>query len=163
MLFLLFHIENDRYVIDVRQVAEVLPLLDVKHIPLMPPGVAGAFSYRGKPVPVVDLNELTYGRPAAKRLSTRLVLVYYSAQAGSNHLLGLIAEKATELVRHGADRFTEPGVSNRETPYLGPVVADEAGLIQWIDPQRILPGTVTEKLFAQLEEPTTHSGARHDA
>lgn len=158
MLFLLFNIGNDRYVIDVRQVAEVLPLLGVKHIPLMPPGVAGVFNYRGKPVPVIDLNELTYGGPAAQRLSTRIVLVYYQTPAGSHHLLGLIAEKATELVRYDVDRFTEPGVTNRETPYLGPVVTEETGLTQWIDPQKLLPVSITEKLFAQLQEQATHSG-----
>lgn len=157
MLFLLFHIGNDRYVIDARQVAVVLPLLVIKRIPLMPSGVAGAFNYRGRPIPVVDLNELAFGRAAAARLSTRIVLVHYNDSAGNSQLLGLIAEKATELVRYDADRFSDPGIANRETPYLGPVVADEGGLIQWVDPQKLLPEYVAEKLFAQLQEPTIYA------
>lgn len=158
MLFLLFHIGNDRYLIDARQVAEVLPLLRIKHIPRMPAGVAGACNYRGQPVPVIDLNELAYGRPAAQRLSTRIVLVHYAARDGGTHLLGLVAEKATSLVRHEPQRFADPGVANRDTPYLGPVVADEAGLAQWIEPQKLLPPAVAEKLFARLREPATHDG-----
>ena len=37
MLFLLFRLDQDRYAIEARQVAEVLPMLTVKQIPQAPP------------------------------------------------------------------------------------------------------------------------------
>lgn len=152
MLFLLFQLGEDRYLLDAMQVAQVLPLIGVKQIPLMPAGVAGALNYRGKPLPVVDLNQLAFGRSAARKLSTRIVLVDYRGEDGSSKLLGLIAEKATELVRYEPEEFTDPGIANPETPYLGPVVSDATGLIQWVDPKKLLPASITEKLFTQLAE-----------
>ena len=66
MLFLLFELGQDRYALDVRQVAEVLPLVEFKRIPQAPPFVAGLLNYRGDPVPVIDLSQLTLSRPAER-------------------------------------------------------------------------------------------------
>src|SRR5438552_2197518 len=99
MLFLLFQLGKDRYALDIRQVAEVLPLVEVKQIPHTLPAVVGAFNYRGTSIPLIDLNELALGRPALKRLSTRIILVHYPDPKGTSHLLGLIAEKATGTMR----------------------------------------------------------------
>ena len=76
MLFLLFQLGRERYALEAGQVAAVLPLLSIKEIPQAPPAVAGLCNYRGRPVPVIDLSELTLGRPAQSRLSTRIVLVH---------------------------------------------------------------------------------------
>ena len=55
MLFLVCHFGDDRYVLNTGQITEILPMVQLKRIPQAPPGVAGAFNYRGVPVPVVDL------------------------------------------------------------------------------------------------------------
>ncbi len=94
MLFLVFELARDRYALDVSQVAEVLPLVAIKQIPQAPPAVAGILNYRGAPVPVIDVSQLTLGRPAERRLSTRIVLVHYPDADGQTRLLGLIAERA---------------------------------------------------------------------
>ncbi len=153
MLFLLFQLGKERYALDTRQVAEVLPLLGVKHIPLMPAGVTGILDYRGKPVPVIDLIELTLGRAAARQLSTRIVLVHLMGQEGGRHLLGLIVERATQLARYETTDFSDPGITNADTPYLGLVVSDVDGIIQWVEPDRLLPVSIAEKLFKQLQDP----------
>jgi chemotaxis-related protein WspB len=44
VLFLLFELGNDRYALDVRQIAEVLPLLGVKEIPKAPKAMTGLFN-----------------------------------------------------------------------------------------------------------------------
>ena len=62
----------------------------VGKMPKAPQAMIGLFNYRGTPVPVVDLSQLTLGRPSARRLSTRLVLVHYPDPKGGTHLLGLI-------------------------------------------------------------------------
>src|SRR4051812_9926135 len=99
MLFVLFQVGNDQYAIPASRVIEVLPLVHFKRIPQSPPGVAGAFNYRGTAVPVVDLNEMLLGRPAAERLSTRVLLVRYPMETARENILGLIAERATETLR----------------------------------------------------------------
>jgi len=151
MLFLLFELGSDRYALDVRQIAEVLPLLGVKQIPQAPEAMTGLFNFRGAPVPLIDLSQLTLGRPAARRLSTRIVLVNYPDETGRTHLLGLIAEKATQTTRHEPSDFVTSGVTSAGVPYLGPVVTDAHGLLQWIDVRTLLPPAFRDLLF---KEPT---------
>jgi chemotaxis-related protein WspB len=149
MLFLLFQLGQDRYALDTSRVAEVLPLVDIARIPQAPPGVAGLFNYRGVPVPVIDLSQLTIGRPAQSRLNTRIVLVHYPDGGGGTRLLGLIAEKVTETVRRDKADFVATGVTSDRVPYLGPVATDARGLMQWIDVESLLPASVRAVLFTQ--------------
>ena len=149
MLFLIFELGTDRYALDVRQVAEVLPLVAVKRVPRAPRSMNGLFNYRGGVVPAVDLSELTLGRPSSRRLSTRIVLVNYPDQAGRTHLLGLIAERATQTARHDASEFVPSGITNAGAPYLGPVVTDARGLLQWIDVRTLLPPSFRDLLFTE--------------
>lgn len=152
MLFVLFQLGQDRYALDATQVAEVLPLVSVTQIPQAPAAVAGVFNYRGAPVPAIDLSQLTFGRPVRRRLNTRIVLVHYPDDRGAMHLLGLIAERATETLRREPADFTASGVTNAAAPYLGPVAADSRGLIQWIEVNQLLPASVRDLLFQRPVE-----------
>ncbi len=156
MLFLLFQIGPNRYALDATRVIEVVPLLALKPLPQAPGGVAGIFNYRGRPVPAVDLSELTSGRPAAQRLSTRIVIVRHSDASCQQRLLGLIAEQATETLRTEAANFVDPGLSLRSAPYLGPVLMDPEGPIHWLYEHRLLAEPIKELLFAEPVLPPTH-------
>ena len=149
MLFLVFELARDRYVLDVSQVAEVLPLVAITQIPHAPPAVAGILNYRGAPVPVIDVSQLTLGRPAERRLSTRIVLVHYPDAEGRTRLLGLIAEKATQTMRREETDFVASGVTSEGASYLGPVAPDSRGLLQWLDARTLLPASVRDVLFRQ--------------
>jgi chemotaxis-related protein WspB len=133
---------------------EVLPLVALRRIPHAAKGIAGIFNYRGRPVPAVDLCELTLGQPAAERLSTRIIVVNYPDEAGGNHLLGLVAEHATEMVQKNAKDFVDPGVKVGAAPYLGRVSMDGKGVIQQLQEQRLLTESVRDLLFAQAAEPS---------
>jgi chemotaxis-related protein WspB len=147
MLFLLFQVGLDRYALDARQIAEVLPMVAIKRIPLSPRGVAGVCNYRGVPVPVIDLSELAGGRPTRLRFGTRLVLVHYADETGTRHLLGLVAEKATETLRCAPGDFVPSGVTNEGASFLGPVAAHAGSLIQRIEVDELLSPSVRSVLF----------------
>ena len=149
MLFLLFDLGRDRYALDAAQVAEVLPLVAVKEIPQAHPAVAGILSYRGAPVPTIDLSQLALGRPSERRMSTRVILVHYDAGRAGRRLLGLIAEHVTGTLRRDAEDFVPSGVAGGPAPYLGPVVADQERLIQRIDLQALLPAELRDRLFLE--------------
>ncbi|MDB6154200.1 MAG: cheW-like domain protein, partial [Chthoniobacteraceae bacterium] len=149
MLFLLFYLGQDCYALEAAQVAEVVPFLSIKQIPLAATGVAGMLNYRGEAVPVIDLSVLTLGSPSAVRLSTRIVLVHYADSFGGKRLLGLIAEKVTETVRLERTDFAGTGIANRAAPYLGPVAATARGMIQWVEVANLLPDSVREILFQE--------------
>jgi chemotaxis-related protein WspB len=152
VLFLCFQLGDDRYALDSSRVIEVVPLVEVKRIPHAIKAVAGIFNYRGKPVPLIDLSELALGRPARPHMSTRIVVITCPGADRAQHLLGLIAEKATGTLRRDAADFTDSGVLNRDAPYLGPIATHPDGLLQWIEPTTLLPAAVREVLFQQTLE-----------
>lgn len=149
MLFLMFRVGKDRYVLDVDQIEQVVPFMDAKALPGAPAGVVGAINYRGRPVPLIDLSELALGRPSAALMSTRIILVHYPASAPGADRLALCAERVIETVERDAADFVATGVEAGMPPYLGPVAADEAGLIQWVRAEALLPEELRAILFRQ--------------
>jgi chemotaxis-related protein WspB len=150
MLFILFQIGRDRYALSADSIIEVLPLMNLKRVPCAPVGVAGVLNYRGTPVPVVDLNEMMLAEPAARRLSTRIILVKYPLDAEHPRALGLIAEHATNMIQKSSQDFIGTGVESDDARYLGRVTNDTGGLIQWIEVERLLTSEVRDVLFREL-------------
>jgi chemotaxis-related protein WspB len=152
VLFLLFQLGNDRYALQASRVVEVMPFVNLSRIPNAPRGVSGMFNYRGKPVPAIDLCELTQGKPAENRLSTRIILVNYPDEQGRTHLLGLIAARVTATIRRASSDFVDPGFKLGNAPYLGPVMMDSEGCVQWVYEQRLLTDPVRDLLFCETLE-----------
>ena len=157
MLFLLFQLGGERYALEASRVVEVLPLLALKQIPQAPRGVAGLFNYRGHPVPALDLCEFTLGTPCRDLLSTRIIVINYTDENNNPHLLGLIAENATRMFRKNAEEFSDSGLQIEAAPYLGPVLLDDKGAIQWVRENRLLPEPLRRTLFSNTP-PITHDG-----
>lgn len=147
MLFLLFQIGQDHYALDARQVEVVLSPFSLKHIPATAPWVAGVFTFRGESVPVIDLSQLTLGRPAQRSMSTRITLVRYPSPGPDSRLLGLVMEKANDIMRREPSEFRDSGIDHSNAPYLGSVTDAPRGLIQSVQVQNLLPPEVRVHLF----------------
>jgi chemotaxis-related protein WspB len=146
MLYIVFRIGEDRYALATGCVVEIVPLVDVKHVPQAEFGIAGIFNYHGTPTPVVDLSALAAGRPGLRRLSTRIILVRYEDERAGTRVLGLIAEGATETMRREESDFATFGLGNRSAPYLGPVTRGATGLIQRVDVNGLLSAPIRASL-----------------
>jgi chemotaxis-related protein WspB len=149
MLFLLFQLGKDRYALEAGRIVEVVPLVTLKELPQAPKGFVGIFNYRGNPVPALDLSQLTSGTPSRECFSTRIIIVNHPDGRGATHFLGLIAERATDVIRKDPREFVDPGVRIGGAAYLGPVLMDPQGPIQWVHEQRLLPDPVRNVLFAK--------------
>jgi|SRR5579862_4167701 chemotaxis-related protein WspB len=149
MLFLVFRLGKDRYAIEAHQVIEILHLVNVKQIPGAAAGIAGVFDYHGAPVPLIDLAELAVGEPSLKWMSTRIILVEYGSGAGETHVLGLLAEQATETLRRKEEDFKDAGLAVTDTPYLGNVTTDAEGIVQRIEIHNLLSEDVRKQLFPE--------------
>jgi chemotaxis-related protein WspB len=149
MLFVLFHLGQERYALEAARVVEVVPLLALKRFPQSPRGVAGMFIYRGRPVPAIDLCELTIGRPAQENFSTRIILINHGKNSGEQQLVGLIAERVTETLRREESEFLDPGVQLASSPFLGPVLMDSRGVVQVINPERLMVDGLALMLSSQ--------------
>ncbi|NUQ28380.1 MAG: chemotaxis protein CheW [Acidobacteriaceae bacterium] len=152
MLFLLLQLGDDRYALKANQIVEVLPLLQLKKLPQSPTGVAGVMDYRNSPVPVLDLSELAIQRPSKPKLSTRIVVVNLADGQDDVRLVGLIAENVTETLQRDPGDFVFSGIESSRTPYLGPVVMDTRGMIQWVKPAVLLPAPLYGEIFKQSAE-----------
>jgi chemotaxis-related protein WspB len=85
-------------------------------------------------------------------LSTRLIVVSYPSrlEEGGSHLLGLIAERATDTMQRDPADFVASGITTGRAPYLGRVTTGSHGVVQRIDVETLLPDDVRESLFEQL-------------
>ncbi|MBX9579978.1 MAG: chemotaxis protein CheW [Gemmataceae bacterium] len=130
MLALTFQVGGDRMAVDVRRVREVVPRVGLAPATGAPPWVAGLFVYRGRVVPVVDLYRLAGAGECPPHLSSRIILVPYPA--GSDRLVGLLASQVADI-----RELPEPAVSGSAGGF-GPPVADGAGVLRFLDPDRLL-------------------------
>jgi chemotaxis-related protein WspB len=156
MLFLLFELDGERYALDAREIAHVLPLAPVRAFPGTPAYIAGVIDYEGAPVPVVDLPMLALGRPARALMSTRLVLVNDRGDDAADdpgvaqtppRRLALLLECATRTQSIAPERFAEGGIATPEARWLGPVARDEQGFVQWVKVAQLLDARVRALLF----------------
>ena len=150
MLFLVFQLGKDRYAVEANRVVEVLPLLELKRLPQAPRGIAGIFNLRGRPVPALDLSELTFGQPARQRLTTRIILIQHADAEGQPRLLGLIAEYVTQTIRKDPSDFASPGVTLNSAPYLGPILMDSPLPIQWLHAEHLVSEPIRQLLGSDL-------------
>jgi chemotaxis-related protein WspB len=146
MLLVVFQAGAERFGLEVTCVREVLALPALRPLPSAPEYVAGVFDYHGTLVPAIDLSQLLAGRPARLLLSTRVILVDYA----ETHLLGLVAEHATETVACRDEDWLPAGVAVEGAPYLGPILRHEDGMIQRVTVEELLAPAVRETLFAGL-------------
>jgi len=146
---LVLDVQGQRYGLDVSAVVEVVPTVRLRPLPGTPPSVAGLCRYRGSLVPVLDLSQMLTGAPAAQRYSTRIVIVTYRGPGGSDHLLGLLAER----LDHGADqsrgRLTGSGISTPEMPFLGKLTTTEDTVVQLMTVNHLVADDLRDRLFTE--------------
>ncbi len=147
MLFLQFVVDKTRYVLAAGNIMEVVPLVPLQKQPNAPAHIAGLMNYRGSSLPVIDLSQLFAGRKAILRLSSRIVVVKVVLPDQETRNIGLLLEKATEILKMDEGEFSEPGIENPQALYLGKVVMDGQGMLQLISPEYILSAMDIELLF----------------
>ena len=145
MLCLVLQLAGDRYAIDVREVEEVLPFLNMKDLPGAPPGVSGLIDYYGRPVPVLDLSAIATGVPTAVRVSTRIAIVRYQPDGDAPHLLGLLVPRA-DMLRCERSAFAPAPVASPGATYLGDVLTDRSGIVQLVDVATLITPGIRQAL-----------------
>lgn len=144
MLLLSFNISNERYVIETRNVIEIIPMVTLKKIPGAEKVVAGMLNYHGKAIPVIDINRLCNGYPVRKSLTSRIILVKYK----NERLLGLLAEHVTETLHIDDSEFKNLGMKVSNYEFLGGIAEHDDQLLQLIDIDKLLSDTVQMVIFS---------------
>jgi chemotaxis-related protein WspB len=160
MLLLTFTAGGNSYAVDTAWVVELVPRVELRKVPHAPVFLVGLLGYRGKVVPVIDLGLLLDVGPSRDCLSTRIILLNDSPgahncwnqdQEGSHDeprearanlilapsLLGLVAEHVSDLTYAQPAQLVPAPVQLPLTPYLGPVVQTDQGIVQLIVIERL--------------------------
>jgi chemotaxis-related protein WspB len=141
MLVLTFRVAEVLYAVAVKHVVEVVPRVALRGLPHAPDFLAGLLRYRGGAVPVVDLGLLMGESSCRERLDTRIILVDGGVHGGAGlGYLGLIAERVDDVQVVDESKRAVAGLEIRRAPYLGPVYETDGGLLQLIEPSKILDG-----------------------
>jgi chemotaxis-related protein WspB len=151
MMLIIFEAGGQTYGLDARTVCEVAPYPRCAPLPHAPAYVAGLATWRGRPLPVLDLSALIAGTAARPLLSTRLLVVEYSTPLGRAHPLGLVAEKAVETIVV-EDQVGEPQqVAIADAPYLNGTVEHAGRLVLRLSLEELLPAPVRAELFPESD------------
>jgi len=148
MLYLLFYVGSDRYIIEAGSIVSIIPLLKMHKMAGVPDYMVGYINYKGQTVPVTDISKLIRGKKSKSRLSTRIVLVDYFRH-NSHKTLGFIVEQATEVVKLAPQDFTPNMIDSDPMPFLGPIAKDADGMLQAIDIQGLIDAKIRDFLNGQ--------------
>jgi chemotaxis-related protein WspB len=145
MLVLTFRVAEVPYAVAVGRVVEVVPRVGLRAIPHAPAYLAGLLRYRGGAVPVVDLGLLMGEVACSDRLDTRIILVDGGVRGGGDSgLLGLVAERVDDVRLVEESRRAVAGLEIGDAPYLGPIFETDDGLLQLLEPGKILARVAAE-------------------
>jgi chemotaxis-related protein WspB len=137
-LLLLFHLGDEKYAIDCKQVVEIIPQVLLKKLYQAPEYVAGVFNYRGRIVPAIDLCFIIRGDCCRRCLSTRIMMVNYPMPNGTTRYLGLIAERVTDTLYKPESELIPTELSSNSTAYLGEMIPEQQGMIQRLRVEELL-------------------------
>jgi len=127
MLGLLVEAAGQRLALDVRQVAQVLPLATLRPYSPAPSVFVGLLLHHGGVMPVFDLERIRRAEPAPERLHTRLILI----QPGKDADLPSFVLRVARVIE--VRPFADQDFSS------GKILLDTEGTIEAIDPTVALP------------------------
>jgi chemotaxis-related protein WspB len=149
-LYLQLFVDSNRYALSAKDVVAIVPLVSMHDVPKAPEYIVGILNYHGNSVPVIDIRALLAGKKSENRLSTRIVIIKFEDENNGQRLIGVLAEKLTEVTRVEESEFMASGVQNDNAKFLGDVATDEQGILQRLQVSEILPKQAQQMLFVQV-------------
>ena len=146
-LYLQLYVGNSRFALSAKDVIAIVPVVSLHKVPKSPDYIVGILNYHGDSVPVIDVRVLLDGKKSNNRLSTRIVIIKFDADTNDRRMIGLLAEKLTEVTRVDESEFKASGVQNDNATYLGDVLTDEKGILQRLIVSEMLPKAAQKMLF----------------
>lgn len=133
MVMILFHVGEERYACDCDYIVEIVPKVPLKQVSHAPPYLAGLIRYNALLVPVLEFAQLCDNRPCQNMLSTRIIMLRQKSEEKTPQMMGLMAERVTEIIPQNTSDFSKHTVSFQNAAFLTGVLADDGGVIQQVD------------------------------
>jgi len=129
---------NEEYALPVETIVSIERLEQVNRVPHLPEYMLGLMRIRGELVPILDFEQILYGRSAKDHEDARVVVVQTE-----DLFIGLLVLDAKEIFDIPASVMTSSGLlAYSKTPYFTMVANFENRMITIVDPE-ILSKTLT--------------------
>jgi len=140
-----FRIGNETYGVRIGSVREIVRVPEITSVPSAPDLIEGVINLRGKIIPVMDLRK-RFGQSDIQHDKKNRILVVEL----ENHLLGLIVNAASEVLKINPSEIEAPGsvFADGESGYVTGVGKLKGRLIILLDISRLLQ----RPEFKRLEE-----------
>lgn len=117
--YLVFHLGEEEFGIQVQKVREIMGVQDVTQVPQTPPHVKGVINLRGKVIPVVDLR-LKFTMPTKEYTHRTCIIVVQVAGPRGMVLMGIVVDGVAEVLQvAGTDVEDTPSFGKEvEVPYV---------------------------------------------
>ena len=139
--YLVFFIADEPFAISSQDVIEILPMVNISHIPKTEDYVTGMMNFRGTMTPVIDLPMLLTTNAYQKKVCSRIIIINNKYHNEFKYT-GLIAEKVIRTTSLDTGDFSQHTLIKNGTKYLGNIAQDGNDKIQIIDLDQLLPEEV---------------------
>ena len=149
MQAVVFHVGPERYAIDTKSIAEVIPCIPARPVPAAPDAVLGVIEYRGDVIPVLDLCRLFRNEDCPVRLNNRILVCNLPEDAEAKQL-GILAENVTRVTTLDPDApGSHPGPETPGIRGLGKILQDATGLVQLVYVEELVPAEILDALVRE--------------
>jgi chemotaxis-related protein WspB len=148
MHVVIWTVAGQRYAIATRHVVEVVPAVAPRPMAHATAWIRGLMNFRGRLIPLIDAAVLMGTESGEPRMANRILVVRVMQKPDDNKSIGLLVEQVV-----GVDDLdfknssTHPGLNVPDTEYLGSVAQTDAGMVQLLEPARILKPEQAAVLF----------------
>jgi chemotaxis-related protein WspB len=153
MQAVVFHVGKERFAIDTKSIAEVIPCIPARPVPAAPNAILGVIEYRGDVIPVLDLCRLFRAEDCPIRLSNRILVCNLPTPGGDGtgrSQLGILAENVTRVTTLDPDApGAHPGPDTPGIRGLGKILQDATGLVQLVYVEELIPAEVLAALVRE--------------
>lgn len=133
---------NEEYAIPVEAVVSIERLEQVNPIPHLPDYMLGLMRIRGELVPILDFEQILYGRSIKEQANARVVVVQTETL-----FMGLLVLDAKEILNLPEDVMTTSGLmAYSRTPYFTIIANLKNRMITVVDP------AILSKTLAGMDE-----------
>jgi purine-binding chemotaxis protein CheW len=149
-----FKVADHCFAIDSAFVTEVLRGGSLTPVPLAPESIVGLLHLRGRIVPVIDMRRrLGFAVPPPSAVRTHLVL------RQQDDWYSLLVDEVLDVHDFPAERIEQPAKADGPaTDAVTGVFAGPAGLVHFLDPQRIVQSLVRQRTAPFIRHGASHGG-----
>jgi purine-binding chemotaxis protein CheW len=105
--YLTFALGAEEYGVPVLKVREIINVVDITHVPQVPPHVRGVINLRGKVIPVIDLRA-KFGLPAQDYTERTCIVVVDVVLSKAKVMVGAVVDAVSEVLNVGAAEIEAP-------------------------------------------------------